>query len=106
MASGLSAHLFTAVISIGSSLSQNTHFNSMRPSKLGTGTIRFPQCKQRITRSMVTSYVRLSTLFRNFGSNAAFQPFGVLCVENVIERVMCTYGMMVNLAPEDAQITD
>ena len=32
---------------IGSSLSQNTHFNSVRPLKLGAGTILFPQRKQR-----------------------------------------------------------
>jgi hypothetical protein len=55
VASGLSAHLFAAVISIGSSLSQNKHFNSVRPLELGIGTILFPQCKQRVTRSMVTS---------------------------------------------------
>ena len=52
MASGLSAHLFAAVISIGSSLSQNKHFNSVRPLELGIGTILFPQCKQRVTLSI------------------------------------------------------
>jgi hypothetical protein len=49
------SHLFAAVISIGSSLSQNKHFNSVRPLELGIGTILFPQCKQRVTQSMVTS---------------------------------------------------
>ena len=44
VASGPSAHLFVAS---GSSLSQNTHFNSVRPLKLGAGTILLPQCKQR-----------------------------------------------------------
>jgi hypothetical protein len=51
-ASGLSAHRLAASISIGSSRSQNTHFNSVRPLSLGIGTIRFPQCKQRVTGSM------------------------------------------------------
>jgi len=37
-------------------LSQNKHFNSVRPLKLGMGTVRFPQCKQRVTQSsMATS---------------------------------------------------
>ena len=47
MASGLSAHLFAAVISIGSSSSQKMHLNSVRPHGLVIGTILFPQCKQR-----------------------------------------------------------
>jgi len=106
VASGLSAHLFAAVISIGPSLSQNKHFNSVRPLKLGMGTIRFLQCKQSVRRSsMVTSFVRPSTPFRNFGSKAALQPFGVMCMEEVINRVMGTYGMMVNLTPREAQAT-
>ena len=51
-ASGLSAHRRAAHISIGSSLSQKTHFNSVGPLEVGIGTIRFPQCKQRVTGSM------------------------------------------------------
>ena len=54
MASGLSAHLFAAVVSIGSSSSQNKHFNSVRPLELGIGTILFPQCKQRVTLSIAS----------------------------------------------------
>jgi hypothetical protein len=45
---------FAAVISIGSSLSQKMHFNSVRPVKLGIGTILFPQRKQRVTLSIAS----------------------------------------------------
>jgi hypothetical protein len=49
------------------------------------GTIRFPQCKQSVTRS---SLVGPSAPFRNFGSKAALQPFVVMRMEEVINRVM------------------
>ena len=41
-------------LSIGSSSSQNKHFNSVRPFELGIGTILFPQCKQRVTLSIAS----------------------------------------------------
>ena len=66
MARGLSAHLLGSVISIGSSLSQKTHFNSVRPVWPGVGTILLPQCKQRVTRSIVPSY--------RFGLNEHQEP--------------------------------
>jgi len=70
----LSAHLFGSAISIGSGLSQKTHFNSVRPVKLGAGTILLPQRKQRVTRSIATLPV-ISTLTSrgNLGSNGELQ---------------------------------
>jgi hypothetical protein len=52
-ANGLLAHLAVSV-SIGSTSSHQTHFNSVLPSALGTGTNLFPQCKQRVTLSIAS----------------------------------------------------
>jgi hypothetical protein len=72
-AKGLSAHLLVSVISIGSILSQKTHTSSVRPVRLGAGTILFPHCKQRVTRSIMTSHgICSSIVLRNVGSNLAF----------------------------------
>ena len=76
MASGLSAHLFAAVISIGSSSSQKMHLNSVRPHELVIGTILFPQCKQRVTLSIASpprSSLCLCTL--NSGTELSFLHF-------------------------------
>jgi hypothetical protein len=52
-ARGLLAHCLAVGSCIGSSLSQNTHFNSVPPLSLGVGTRCLPQFGQRDTRSMV-----------------------------------------------------
>jgi hypothetical protein len=46
--------LFAAVVCIGSSSSQNKHFNSVGPLEQAIGTILFPQCKQRVTLSIAS----------------------------------------------------
>ena len=98
MASGLSAHLFAAVISIGSSSSQKMHLNSVRPDELVIGTILFPQCKQRVTRSsMVTSLGSTSQ------QELWFQGCVANCMQDVVEQVMRAYGLMVNLTPKEEQ---
>jgi hypothetical protein len=74
VASGLSAHLFAAVVSIGSSSSQNKHFNSVRPLGLGVDTILFPQCKQRHPVHCVSSVSSLP-LRRNAGTELSFLHF-------------------------------
>ena len=73
MASGLSAHLFAAVISIGSSSSQKMHLNSVRPHELVIGTILFPQCKQRRNAASMVNLPKFATtiISRNLGSNDA-----------------------------------
>lgn len=43
------------------SRSHETHCNSLLPCKEGTGTVRFPQCKQRVTRSIVASNYMVPT---------------------------------------------
>ena len=95
-ASGLSAHRLAANISIGSSLSQNTHFNSVRPLELGIGTIRFPQCKQRVTGSMGVLL---------YGSHVP--KLNVHCRGELkaIDRVMYAYTMIANLTPGEVQAT-
>jgi hypothetical protein len=51
-----------SVISIGSILLQKTHTSSVRPVKLDAGTILFPHCKQRVTRSITTSHGSCSSM--------------------------------------------
>jgi hypothetical protein len=77
MASGLSAHFFASSTSIGSVLSQYTHTNSVRPVRLGAGTILFPHCKQRVIWSICDLLRSCSpTVLRDDGSNASLHDAG------------------------------
>jgi hypothetical protein len=87
VASGLSAHLFAAVTSIGSSLTQNEHLNYVRPLKLGMAWA--PYASRSANRALRDPpWSAPSAPFRNFGSKAALQPFVVMRMEEVINRVM------------------
>ena len=113
MASGLSAHLFAAVVSIGSSSSQNKHFNSVRPLGLGVDTILFPQCKQRVTLSIASPpfppCLCGETPEPNFRSCIFIFTFDSLQGAEQCSRLsiglMQTYTLMANLTPEEQRIT-
>ena len=106
IASGPSAHFCVSAISIGSSRSQNTHFNSVRPVVAGTGTIRFPHCKHRVTRSTAVLPFDGSTFW-----NGTFVPElssllrEGIAMQEAMNRIMQAYTMIANLTPEQAQAT-
>jgi hypothetical protein len=72
--SGLSTRAVASIFRRESS-SHETHCNSLLPCKEGTGTVLFPQCKQRVTCSIDASrnigFHIISA--RNFGSMSAFR---------------------------------
>ncbi len=68
LANGLSAHFLASGSCKGSNLSQKTHFISMRLVTLGVNTNLFPQCTQRLTRSMTNSLGCPSWVRWNYGS--------------------------------------
>jgi hypothetical protein len=81
-----------------------THSSSVRPLAEGTGTRRFPQCRQREVRSMELPFVSHSTHLGNESSSCTF----LRCkeerfMEAAVDRVMKTYGMMVNLSQTQEQ---
>jgi hypothetical protein len=96
-ASGPAAHLAASVWS-GSTSSQRRHLNSVLPLSPRTTFMRLLQCGQRSTE---LSLFPGPTSPWNKGSNQALSIFRVKNMQAAVDRVMKTYGMMVNLTMED-----
>ena len=59
MGDGFSTRAVTSIFR--GSRSHVTHCNLLLPCNEGTGTVLFPQCKQRVTRSILASRYMVST---------------------------------------------
>lgn len=101
-AKGLSAHYAASVLS-GSTLSHCRHRRSVLPSAVATAIMRLEQRGHRVGSMKTAFFSQNGNMEQKFPLEIGVSLMEEGAVQAAIDRVMKTYGMLVNLTPQQEQ---